>query len=167
MIRVSFAFVGVLIAITTVAQAAPKAAIFPFELIDVSIEGDLGGPRADEARRLVLVTDELRQLASRDAGYELVDLSGLASEIERATPLYKCNGCEADLARRVDAEIAVTGTVRKVSSLILNVRIHVRDVASGNLTRVLQADIRGNNDESWLRGVRWLVTNRLLTGREP
>jgi hypothetical protein len=38
----------------------------------------------------------------------------------------------------------------------------VREVTSGRLTRVLQADIRGNTDESWLRGIRWLVANRLL-----
>ena len=67
-----------------------------------------------------------------------------------------------EIARRAGAEIAITGTVRKVSSLILNINIQVREVAGGKLTRALQADIRGNTDESWLRGIRWLVANRLL-----
>ena len=166
MIRPLFAFVAILLATTTVVQAGPKAAIFPFELIDLSIDSAIAGPRADEAHRLVLVTEELRRLASRDAGYEVFDLGGLTSEIDRSGPLYKCNGCEVDIARRIGAEIALTGTVRKVSNLILNIHIYVRDVGSGNLTKVLQADIRGNTDESWLRGIRWLVANRLVAGRE-
>jgi Protein of unknown function (DUF2380) len=146
----------------TIAWAGPKAAIFPFELIDVSLEGELAGPRAEEAQRLALVTQELRQLAARDGAYQLVDLSALTAEIQRAGPLHKCAGCEVDIARRAGADIAITGTVRKVSNLILGFNIEVREVTSGRLTRVLQADIRGNTDDSWLRGIRWLVANRLL-----
>jgi hypothetical protein len=164
--RVPVAALALLLAATTVAAAAPKAAVFPFELNDVSIEGEVGGRRPDETQRLVLATQELRRLAAQDAGYELVELSGLAAEIERAAPLYKCGGCEVSIARRAGADIAITGTVRKVSSLILSLRIDVRDVANGTLTRVLQADIRGNTDESWVRGIRWLVANRLLAPPE-
>jgi hypothetical protein len=147
---------------TTAAMGGPKAAIFRFELIDVSIDGELGGTRVEETQRLDLVTRELRQLAARDGGYQLVDLSGLAAEIAKAAPLHKCGGCEVDMARRAGAEIAITGTVRKVSNLILGFTIQMKDVPSGRVARVLQADIRGNTDESWLRGIRWLVANRLL-----
>ena len=114
------------------ASAGPKAAIFPFELIDVSIEGELLviGPRR---RRLALVTGAAT-LAARDGGYEVVDLSALAAEIEKAAPLHKCGGCEVDIARRAGAESPITGTVRKISNLILGFTIEVRDVASGKLT---------------------------------
>jgi hypothetical protein len=165
--RAIVAALMLLLAPTAAASAGPKAAIFPFELIDVSIDGALGGARVDEAQRLVLVTRELRQLAARDGGYDLVDLSGLTAEIEKAAPLHKCGGCEVDIARRTGADIAVTGTVRKVSNLILGITILVRDVTSGRLVRVLQADIRGNTDESWVRGIRWLVANRLLAPQTP
>jgi hypothetical protein len=165
--RAFVAALALILAPATAASAGPKAAIFPFELIDVSIDGALGGVRADEAQRLVLVTRELRQLAARDAGYDLVDLSGLTAETEKAAPLHQCGGCEVDIARRAGADIAVTGTVRKVSNLILGFTIQVRDVTSRRLTRVLQADIRGNTDESWVRGIRWLVANRLLTPQTP
>jgi|RhiMetdeSRZDD1v2_1073273.scaffolds.fasta_scaffold00098_75 hypothetical protein len=160
--RMPVAALALLLAATPVASAAPKAAIFPFELNDVSIEGELGGRRADETQRLALATQELRRLATQDAGYELVELSGLEGEIERAAPLYKCGGCEVNIARRVGADLAFTGTVRKVSGLILGLTIQVRDVSNGRLTHVLQAQIRGNTDESWIRGIRWLVKNRLL-----
>jgi hypothetical protein len=154
-------------ATVTIARAAPKAAIFPFELIDASLEGELGGARQDEARRLVLVTQELRQLVARDGGYELVQLTGLEPEIARAQPLRKCNGCEADLARQIGAEVAITGTVQKFSNLILNLNIYVQDAASGKLARAMSVDVRGNTDESWLRGLRWLVANRLFVERPP
>jgi hypothetical protein len=161
-LRSSLAALALLLVPTVAATAGPKTAIFRFELIDVSIDGELRGPRADETQRLDLVTEELRQLAVRDAGYELVDLSALTAEIEKAAPLHKCDGCEADIARRAGAEIAITGSVRKISNLILGITIQVRDTSTGRLTRVLQASIRGNTDESWLRGTRWLVANRLL-----
>ena len=161
-LRSSLAALALLLAPTMSATAGPKAAIFRFELIDLSIDGELLGPRIEEAQRLDLVTQEFRQLAARDGGYELVDLSGLAAETEKAAPLHKCGGCEVDFARRAGAEIAITGTVSKVSNLILGFTIQVRDVSTGRLTHVLQAGFRGNTDESWLRSVRWLVANRLL-----
>jgi uncharacterized protein DUF2380 len=154
--------IALLLAATTTALAGPKAAIFPFELIDASIEGELAGTRTDETQRLALATQELRTLAARDVGYEIVDLAPLSAEIEKAAPLHRCGGCEIDLARRAGAELAVTGSVRKVSNLILGLRIDVREVASGTLVRAVQASIRGNTDESWIRGIRWLVANRLL-----
>ena len=153
---------AIILVLSTVVSAGPKAAIFPFELIDVSIEGEIAGHRA-EGRRLAVVTEELRRLAARDGGYELVDLSGFAADIEKAAPLHKCGGCEADIARSAGADLAITGIVRKVSNLILNVTIQVRDASTGKPNRVFQADIRGNTDESWIRGIRWLVANRLLT----
>ena len=91
-LRSSLAALALLLAPTMSATAGPKAAIFRFELIDVSIDGELRGPRVEEAQRLDLVTQELRQLAARDGGYELVDLSGLTAETEKAAPLHKCGG---------------------------------------------------------------------------
>jgi hypothetical protein len=38
-------------------------------------------------------------------------------------------------------------------------------VAHGD--RVMSTDIRGNTDETWLRGIRWLAKNRLLVDRLP
>ena len=56
----------------------------------------------------------------------------------------------------------MTGTVHKVSNLILNINVTVRDAGSGQAVRAGSVDIRGNTDESWLRGVSYLVRNRLL-----
>jgi uncharacterized protein DUF2380 len=156
----SLVLAGTVLAGATAAHAGPKAAIFAFELIDVSGDGEpqAAPPKADEAQRLRLATDELRRLAATEAGYEVLDLSGLASEIEKAAPFHKCEGCEVDIARRAGAEVAITGAVRKISSLILVIQIYVRDVATGTVNEARRVELRGNSDESWLRGVRRLIT---------
>jgi hypothetical protein len=164
MIRLLLVCVGIAFAAAAPAHAAPKAAIFPIEMIDVSLDGEYTGPRADEAQRLALATDELRRLAAHDAGYEVLDLGAIASDLARSAPLYKCNGCEIDLARRAGADVAITTTVRKISNLVLVLHIRVSDAASGNLNKVYRVELRGNTDESWLRGVRWLVTKGLAGG---
>lgn len=160
-IRSQLAFLALLLASATAAHAGPKAAIFPFELIDVSAAGHYGGARADEANRLRLATEELRALAASKAGYRVLDLSNLASEIDSAGPFHKCDACEVDIARKAGAEIAITGAVRKISDLILVVQILVRDVASGRVNNVHRVELRGNSDETWLRGVRRLVNNHI------
>jgi hypothetical protein len=149
------------------AIAAQRAVVFPFELIDASLEGAMAGKRADETRRLELVTDELRRLMNGEQRYELRDLKAFATEIAQAAPLYKCNGCEVEIAKKAGADLAITGTVYKVSSLILNLTLYVREVENGKLPRVMSTDIRGNTDETWLRGIRWLAKNRLLVDRPP
>jgi hypothetical protein len=73
--------------------------------------------------------------------------------------------CQGRSARRIGAELAITGTVQKVSNLILNMNIYVRDVGSGTTIAAVSADMRGNTDESWSRTLDWLVRNRLLAPR--
>jgi Protein of unknown function (DUF2380) len=48
--------------------------------------------------------------------------------------------------------------VQKVSNLILNLNIEV-STGNGEPLYSTSVDIRGNTDESWLRGVRRLVDN--------
>jgi hypothetical protein len=78
-----------------------------------------------------------------------------------AVHLQQCGGCDADLARRIGARLSITGTVQKVSNLILNMSIYVRSVASGRVVASMSADMRGNTDESWMRALNWLERNRL------
>jgi hypothetical protein len=80
-----------------------------------------------------------------------------------ASNLQACGGCDAQLARQVGADLAITGTVQKVSNLILNMTIYIRDAASGRPLTAMNADFRGNTDESWSRTLDWLVRNRLLS----
>lgn len=146
------------------AFAAPAAsvAVFPFDLIDREQEGEfVKVKRPEETARLALITGELRKLMAESGRYAVKDVAGLAADIETAAPFHKCNACETDLAKKVGAELAVTGVVDKLNNSLMSVQVFVRDVASGELKRAGQAEIRGNTDELWLRGVRWIWKNRL------
>lgn len=150
---------------TAGAAAEPKtAAVFDFELIDTSLEGEMRGPQAVEQARLGLISDHLRRLLADTGKYTVIDIAPAAQAIEAAGFLHGCNGCEADIAGQLGAELAVTGTVQKVSNLILNVNIYVSDAKTGRHLNGMSVDIRGNTDESWLRGVSYIVRNRLAEG---
>lgn len=139
-----------------------RVAVFDFELIDTSLEGEVNGPRAEETERLAMISDLLRQKLQESGRYVVVDEAPVAAQIEDAGYLHSCNGCEAKMARELGAELAITGTVQKVSNLILNINLYVRDAESKRRLRAMSADIRGNTDRSWSRGVSYLVKNRLL-----
>jgi uncharacterized protein DUF2380 len=142
---------------TSVAQSV---AVFDFELIDTSLEGEIRGVRPDEQERLARLSDQLRQLLRDSGRFSLVDITPVAHEAQ-ASNLQACGGCDGRLAQRIGAKLAITGTVQKVSNLILNMNIYVRDASSG-ATIAVSADMRGNTDESWSRTLDWLVRNRLL-----
>lgn len=163
--------IAVWVAIIGVAAVPARAAgvptaIFPFDLIDDSQEGEAFGVRADQTARLELVTGELNKLVAESGRYAPVDMGPIAADVAKAAPIYKCNGCEDALAKRVGARIALIGTVQKVSNLILNINLYVRDVEAGRITKEYSVDVRGNTNESWLRSLRYLVKNRLLAEGE-
>ena len=62
------------------------------------------------------------------------------------------------------ADLAAVGWVQKVSNLILNVNMQIREVGSGRLVRAGSVDIRGNTDEAWRRGIVYLFERRLYPG---
>ena len=86
----------------------------------------------------------------------------MASAVAAAGYLHGCSGCDVKIAGELGAALSVTGTVQKVSNLILNINLYEREVATGKLLRAMSVDIRGNNDKSWSRGVSYLVRNRFL-----
>src|SRR5262245_14823008 len=148
---------------TAPAATAPRSiVVFDFELIDSSLEGAVNGPRADEQARLKDVSERLRRRLAESGQVALADVPPAAAEAG-ASNLQSCGGCDRRLARKVGAELALTGTVQKVSNLILSMNVYVRDVATGEAVAAASADFRGNTDESWTRALDWLLRNRLLT----
>jgi Protein of unknown function (DUF2380) len=141
--------------------AVPKAAVFDFELVDTSLEGATNGPRADEQARLLRAGDQLRQRLAQSGKFAIVDTAPIAAEVHGSN-LQACGGCDIDFARKLGADLAITGTVQKVSNLILNMNIYVRDATTGKPIAAMSADFRGNTDESWSRALDYLVRNRLL-----
>ena len=139
------------------AAAADRLAFFGFELINTSPEPT----RPDETARLATIGDIARTELGKH-GYELVDIAPVADEVAKRRPLRDCNGCELDPARQLGAGLAAFGWVQKVSNLILNINLQIRDVATGRLVQAASTDIRGNTEESWEHGIRYLIKNRLF-----
>ena len=52
--------------------------------------------------------------------------------------------------------------MQKVSNLILNVNLVIEDAATGRVLHAESVDIRGNTDESWSRGLRYLLNERMF-----
>ena len=52
--------------------------------------------------------------------------------------------------------------MQKVSNLILNINVYMEDAESGKMKFARSIDIRGNTDESWRRGLDYLLRNYLL-----
>jgi hypothetical protein len=139
-----------------------RLAVFDFELVDTSAESGTQGVEPAEAARLDLIEAELRERLAASGRFELV---GTAAQLEADRQLWNCKGCEIAIADRLGADLALVGWVQKVSNLILNINIAIREVPSRELVFAGSVDIRGNTDESWQRGIRYLLKNRLL--KEP
>ena len=133
----------------------PRLALFDFHLNNTS----LAASTPEEMARLRRLDAQLRdELGQR---YTLVGMAPVQDKLANVDSIRGCNGCELDLARGLGAQQVAYGWVQKVSNLILNVNLVVEDAATGRTLRADSVDIRGNTDESWTRGLRYLIRERL------
>ena len=142
---------------------AEKAAVFDFEIIRSNVIAGVREDRAAEAGRLAMIGARLREQLAASGRFELVDIAPAAAKAA-ASNLQACGGCAGDFARELGAKFAVTGTVQKVSELILNINVYISDAETLQPLAAVSVDIRGNTDESWRRGIDYLYKN-VLTPR--
>jgi hypothetical protein len=140
---------------------SPKVAVFDFELLDTSLQGEMEGVRKDEQARLFRITQQLRRALADSGKFQVLDIA-LVADAAHDSNLQACGGCDVKLAQKLGADIAVTGLVQKVSNLIINMNIYLHDVHTGKPIAAMSADMRGNTDESWTRTMEWLIRNRML-----
>lgn len=141
--------------LTVAAHAGPKAADFGFTLIDSS---GLGDP-ADEQR--IAGLDSQLQDRLRQAGYEITDITPVATQVKQQD-LQDCGECAPALARQLGAAVSVYGWVQKVSNLILDINLVIRSADTGAMLRAGSVSIRGDTDESWRRGLDYLLSERIF-----
>jgi hypothetical protein len=154
--------IALALSVSAHARAQPlNTAVFDFELIDSSLDGEMHGPRMDEQARLKRVSDQVRKGLAESDKFIIVDIAPVEAEALKNN-LQGCGECDVDLAQRLSADLSITGTVQKVSNLILNMNVYMRDVHTGKLVISMSADFRGNTDESWSRAADYLLRNRLL-----
>ncbi len=145
------------------AAAAVKVAVFDLELYDTSLEGEMRGRDPAEIERLAQLSGLLREIVAERDDMELVDTAPLHARLDKLPALYSCNGCETKLAHELGAERSVSGYVYKISTLILYITLAVRDADSGQLLGEKSVSIRGNTDESWQHGLKYLLKTQILT----
>lgn len=162
--------VALVVAIPFMVSAAERPvqtiAIMDFELLDNTGET---AKDAEQKLRLALITRELRQAFDDKHLYTVIDnapAAALITELQNRFQLYSCNGCDVDIGRALHTNRVLTGWVQKVSNLILNINIQVRDVESGKIVLNKSVDIRGNTDQTWTRGIRYMVRSMVEKRQE-
>lgn len=138
-----------------------KAAVFDFQFA----RGGPTEPSDEERARLHRTSDTLRTLLVESGRYRIVSTDLVREDVTKSSDLRACNGCADDFARKLGADAAITGEVQKVSNLILNINVYVKPLKEGAPEQAYSVDLRGNTDESFDRGIRYLVKNRMLDGR--
>jgi Protein of unknown function (DUF2380) len=132
-------------------------AILDFDLVDDQHELS---PATVEYQRLGAIRDQLQDEFARNGLYRTIDLGPVAEVIDMhksKSQLHECNGCELEIARALHADRVLIGWVQKVSNLILNINIQIEDAATGAVLLNKSVDLRGNTDETWRRGISFLV----------
>jgi hypothetical protein len=142
---------------TTKALAQPSLLVLDFEMVDEM--HDPAAALADRGR-LERSGPQLREALAGCAAFRLVDPAPSRAAVERAASqnayVYRCNACAPEIARSTGADLIALTWVQKVSNLILNFNIEVRDGRSEAIIAAKSVDVRGNTDQSWSRGVRAL-----------
>lgn len=137
--------------------AAKTIAVLEFDLQD---DQQAWAPASVEYGRLAAIRVQLQEALAADGIYRVVDVGPASPMIDgyrSRMQLHACNGCELEIARALHADRVLVGWVQKVSNLILNINIRIEDAASGQVLLVRSVDLRGNTDETWRRGMAYLV----------
>ncbi|AEI95676.1 DUF3280 domain-containing protein [Roseobacter litoralis] len=149
----------------TGAQAQEKVAFFGLTLLDTSLQMNTSDTNPDELARIAtleaMVADRFTQ-----EGYVLVDIEPARDQIDRVANVAKCYGCDTRIATDLGADYALVGEVQKVSDLILAMNLQLRDADTGEMVKGGVVDIRGNTDDSWQRGMRYILKNRFFVAEE-
>ncbi len=144
------------------AETGPATLAFVgFELIDEQPDpARLPGLR----ERLAAIDRQMAEGLAQRGLYQVQDLGAaqpaLARTREHNEFLHRCNSCLGEIGSAAGARLVGVGWVQRIGNLILNINIAVWDVsdpAADRLVLTKSVDIRGDNLESWRRGVAYML----------
>ncbi|MEJ8475627.1 DUF3280 domain-containing protein [Roseibium algae] len=142
-----------------------KVAFLGLVFMDTSTEGAYNGERSDETERLALLEGIIEQ-RFRDEGIPLMDLSPIAEKLENTANVANCYGCEVRMAEALGADFVMVGMVQKVSNLIISMNLSLRDVGTGQVMLARSVEVRSNTDQSWSRGMRYILKTAFFRKNE-
>ena len=154
-----------LLALSGPAWAGETVAFFGITLLDSSLQtAELGQDPAELAR--ITMLEELVAERFAQGGYELLDLDPVADDLDRIVNPAKCYGCDTRMAAKLGADYALVGEVQKVSNLILSMNLQLRDASTGETVKGRVVDIRSNTDDSWRRGMSYILKTAFFKEEE-
>lgn len=136
----------------------PRVAVFDFKFVNTSGVADT----PEETARTARLTTQLQEGLRAKGRYAVLDVAPVRGKLARVDSIRGCNGCQLDLARELGGQQSAYGWVQKVSNLILNVNVVIEDAETGQVLKADSVDIRGNTDESWQRGLRYMLNERFF-----
>jgi len=143
--------------------SAPPPGLRSLAVLDFELVDDQKNPLTVAAQtvRLRNATAQLqRELVERNL-YRIVDITPaldlLTTLRSQQEFIYQCDDCADQVGRKLGAELVMATWVQKVSELILNVNVQIWDVGAQKVIFSKSVDMRGNDDVSWTRAVRFLV----------
>lgn len=145
--------------------APPAASADPIEVAVFDFQFARGTPvepTEEDRARLKRTSDTFRKLLQDSGRYRLVPTDAVREEVAKTADLRACGGCADTFGEKVGAAATFVGEVQKVSNLILNMNVYYKPLGSNTRERAYSVDLRGNTDESFDRGIKYLVKNRLL-----
>ena len=145
------------------ASTTDRSRLRSLAVLEVELQDDQNNPltKAAQVVRLNNSLALLRRELEEHRLYKIIDPAP-AQDVERRLRsqqefMYRCDDCAVQIGRAISVELVMTPWVQKVSELILNLNVQVVDVRSEKVIFTKSVDMRGNNDESWSRAVKYLV----------
>ncbi|QXX73382.1 DUF3280 domain-containing protein [Methylovirgula sp. HY1] len=136
--------------------AQPKVMVFDFYLDNTSMEPT----SAAETARLKMISGELREALRKSGKYEVS--AGKTLPSSSVPQLGKCGDAQLAAAQKAGAKFIACPWVQKVSNLILNLNINIQNVKTGEAVHGGSVDIRGNTDDSWDHGLKFLLEEHVF-----
>ena len=147
------------------AWAEGKVAFLGLTMLDGSLQTTELGQDPAEAARLKMVEALVVETFTAQ-GCEMLDVEPARADIERVVNPAKCYGCDIRIGKDLGADYVLVGEVQKVSNLILSMNLQLRDVATGKTVKGRVVDIRSNTDDSWMRGMRYILKTAFFKGEK-
>ena len=143
--------------------SAPLTALRSLAVLDFELVDDQNNPltKAAQEVRLRDATAQIQRELTERRLYRVVDaLPSLDLQRQLRNQqeyLYRCDDCAEQVGRLLGVDLVMATWVQKVSELILNLNVEIHDIKAQKLLLSKSVDMRGNDDVSWTRAVRYLV----------
>ena len=148
------------------AASTPSAQVKSVAVLGVQFINDHEAlePTTDAERaRLASIEELFKSKLEASGQYKFVQIpADTKAKIAGGPEIGNCGGCEIGYGEQLGGDLVAWVVVQKVSNLILNINVYMADVVTKKMTFVHSVDIRGNTDDSWLRGMTYMVKNYML-----